>query len=234
MHETRLDEFSLGPDRTGELAGDDQLLSGQELSELAGADAPVDTEEASPSEHQSRSDTDPARLRAELEDQKRRNAGLQRRLQRELQERQELERRLAQYEEAIYQQQLAILPPEERLARLEAFRRERAVRDRERQAQLVDQALEERARRLVIAELSRTYNVPVEDLERFNDPDSMEFYAKRVAELRLQGEARARRAAGSDRFEPAEPTPGPRKRARDLDEAAELFREAIRRRYGQL
>lgn len=224
----RLDDLGLG---LGDEAPMDMLPLEEDQEEpaaLAGPEPPE--EEADAGRDTGKAQPDLERIRAELEDQKRRNAGLQRRLQRELQARQELERQLAQYEEALYQQQLAGLPPEERVARMQVFRREREIRERERQAQLIDQSLEQRARALVIAELSRRYKVPASDLERFNDPDSMEFYAQRVAQLRAQ----QRRRAEANRFEPAEAPPAPSKKPQDLSEAAELFKQIAARRLGQL
>jgi len=157
-----------------------------------------------------------------LEEQKRRNAGLQRRLQREIEERQALERKVRELEEALLYQSLGHLPPQERAARVEAFRRERELADRERRLQAAEREAEARYKALVIAELSRMYGVDPRDLEPFDSPDEMEYFARKLAQ--------SRRQPPPARFEPTDSAPVPKKRPKDLDEAALAFRQALLRR----
>jgi hypothetical protein len=157
-----------------------------------------------------------------LEDQKRRNAGLQRRLQREIEQRRALEQKLREMEEAVLYHNLSHLPPQERAARIEAFRRERELADRERRLEAAEREAESRYKALVIAELSRLYGVDPQDLEPFDNPDEMEHFAKRMAQVRRQ--------PPPARFEPGESVPAPRKRPKNLDEAAMAFRQAVLRR----
>ena len=194
----------LGVDAEAEFSGQPESEAGEEPRASAAGEAK------------------PSKALDPLEDQKRRNAGLQRRLQREIEQRRALEQKLRELEEAVLYHNLSHLPPQERAARIEAFRRERELADRERRLEAAEREAESRYKALVIAELSRLYGVDPQDLEPFDNPDEMEHFAKRVAALRRQPHPA--------RFEPGEPAPAPRKRPKDLDEAALAFRQAVLRR----
>lgn len=150
-----------------------------------------------------------------LEEMRRRNAGLQRRLQKELEEKRLLEQRLRQLEEAVLYQSLSHLPPEERQRRVAEYRRERELSEREAALRQLQEERERMAKEQVIQILSQRYGVPPEELRPFDSPEEMEYYAKAVA----------RRA----RFEPTEGAPTPRKVPKNLDEAAEVFRRIASR-----
>jgi len=167
----------------------------------------------------------PSDVERKIEEQKRRNAGLQRRLQKELEEKRRLEQRLRELEETILLQSMQHLPPEERAQRLAAYRQQREMESRTSHLSQIEQELEAKAKALVIAELSRRYGVPPEELEPFNDPEAMERYARRVGELQ-RGAAQPARY----QFEGAEPRQAPPRQApRSLDEAVAAFRKAARR-----
>lgn len=188
---------------------------GPEAREEAPPEAETDTgsEEAA-------SVQDPVRLKEMLEDFRRRNSGLQRRLQQELQARRELEQKVRQLEELSYAATLQSLPPEERLRRLQDFRQQREIGSRYEEIRRLEQELEEKAKVIVAHEFSRRYNIPVEELLAFDTPEEMERFAKRAGGRRVQ----------APRFEGAEPSPAPRERPKSLDEAVEAFRRAARRR----
>lgn len=199
---------------------DDRLSLEVDAPDLEPAPSPEEApapEEASPTPT-----PDPEQLRRQVEDFRKRNAGLQRRLQQELQARRALEARIREFEEALYAQSLGHLPPEERMARLQAFRQQRQAWDQQARLQEAEAELERKAKVLVAHELARRYGVPVEDLLDFNDPESMEKYARRVGSA-------ARRSPAANRFEGAEPAPPGREKPKSLDEAASLFRSYARR-----
>ena len=157
-----------------------------------------------------------------IEDLKRRNAGLQRRLQKELEERRALEQRLRQLEETLFYQQLSHLPPEERQRRILEYRQAKELQEKRALQEEVERLQEERAKEQVIAILAKTYNVPPEELQPFDSPEEMEHFARTYARLR-------RGTAEAPRFEPGESAPARRKAPVDLDEAAEYFRQVARR-----
>jgi len=159
---------------------------------------------------------DPRKAKELIEDFRRRNAGLQRRLQQELQARRELEERLRQFEQLAYAQTLQNLPPEERLRRLHQFQQYRGLEERERRLMEMEQELEQKAKLIVAMEFSRRYGVPAEELLEFDTPEAMEKYAKRAGR-------------SAPRFERSETAPPGREKPRNLDEAAQAFRKAARR-----
>ena len=163
---------------------------------------------------------DPAKLKELVEDYRRRNSGLQRRLQQELQARRELEARIRQYEELAYAATLQNLSPQERIRKLEEFRQERMASSRLSELQRLEMELEQKAKFIVATEFSRRYGVPVEDLMAFDTPEEMERFAKRAGRSRAQ----------APRFEGVEPSPAPREKPKSLDEAVEAFRRAARKR----
>jgi len=159
---------------------------------------------------------DPRKAKEVIEDFRRRNAGLQRRLQQELQARRELEERLRQFEQLAYAQTLQNLPPEERLRRLHQFQQYRGLEERERRLAEMEQELEQKAKLIVAMEFSRRYGVPVEELLEFETPEAMEKFAKRAGRP-------------APRFERSETAPPSREKPKDLDEAVQAFRRAARR-----
>lgn len=185
-------------------------------------------------------------LALQIEDQKRRNAGLQRRLQQELASKQQIEQRMAQLEEYALTAQLANLPPEERSNRLAQFRNEREVRSKQARIAEDEAALEARARDLVVIELSRRYGTPPSEFAHLSTPQDMEWAARRYAELTRaqqgafqpqvpQAQAPApvtslpARDPMTGRFESGNPSFARPKPPTSLEESYELFRSLGKR-----
>ena len=197
-----------------------------------------DTDESTPS---GKSST--ASLEELLDDQKRRNAGLQRKLLRESQARQELEQRLSQLEELLLQTSLAGLDPAERSARLVQFRRDRETQARLRRLAEDERLLEEKARALTIQEAARQAGLDPADLDEFSTPRDLSAALRLVQKIRGDQGSSARpevRSAAAHRarsqprdargrFESVAPSRAPAKEPEDLEEAAALFRERARR-----
>lgn len=166
---------------------------------------------------------------------KSRFAGLQASVQREVEQRQQLENELAQLRLQSAYQQINELPEEDRTAALQQFFIAQQLQQRERQLTQREQQNEAIAREAFITQLSQKYGVPRAKLERYSNPDDMEAYAQDVAEERRKArrarEKQQRTSGQADRFEggtnPARPKPKEPPKHKNLAEAKYGFIEAM-------
>lgn len=226
---------------------EDELLAPDESDAAATEASDPDDEPDTEQEESSPASPSTPSLERLLEDQKRRNAGLQRKVSRDRQVIDRIEQRLAQLEEMLLATQLQGLPPAERSARMLQFRRDREMETRHRELIEHERMLEEKARAFTIAETARETGLDPALLERARTPDELYTIVQLAQQVQATGRSPARpntrparqqpaRQSWQDqprdsrgRFEPTVPSQAPRKEPEDLDEAAELFRQRARR-----
>lgn len=182
------------------------------------------TEEAPASEE--------ANWRKKAEEWENRFKGLQARVQREVELRRALELERQQLEEQLQrlllEQQLQHLSPEEREERYRQYQAEWQIRQEQLRIQQERAALEAAAKPLVMQMISQKYGVPIEQLQRFDDPWTMEAFAQEVAKIRRQTRRESRSSGTHDRFEGATATTGGSKEPETLDDAVELLKRRFR------
>lgn len=150
------------------------------------------------------------------------------------QERGYLEQRQREYEEYLLQEQLQQLPPEQRMPEMARYRQIQALQRQERMLQEQQARTEIAAREIVKSTLAQRYGVPAADLDRFRDPESMELFAQRVAEIRRTAGRQTRRVQRQDAFEGSSTGGAAVPKARDLDSAEHAFRQDAIRRLGHM
>jgi len=208
---------------------DEQQVVALESEELPQAAAEPESEAALTEEAPASAQED---WRKKAEEWEQRFKGLQARVQREVELRRALELERQQLEEQLQrlllEQQLQHLPPEEREERYRQYQMEWQVRQEQLRIQQERAALEAVAKPLVMQMISQRYGVPVEQLQRFDDPWAMEAFAQEVAKLRRQARRESRVTGAQDRFEGAVATGSGSKEPETLDEAVELLKRRFR------
>jgi hypothetical protein len=130
---------------------------------------------------------------------------LQARVQKEIEDKRAYEHRLQQIEQEREYQQVQQhtqnMHPQDRAAYLHQWQQHQQIKAREQQLQEHSQRLEMAARQTVMRDIAIKHGVPVTEIQRFKDPDSMEYHAEAIARERRERNKLARQAQGSDRFE---------------------------------
>lgn len=157
--------------------------------------------------------------------------GLQTTLNRKDQEMKELQQRLTQMDQRVFEVGTMHLPPAQRQAELQRYQFEQY----QTQLQARERDLEAYSRAAVISALSRETGADPSVLAQFDSPEEMQLYATSVQQQQRQAQAQAslqqRQASGVDRFEPSGASVSPPAPvARTLEEAARNFAEAAKRR----
>ena len=161
--------------------------------------------------------------------------GIQGRLQEEVEKKRAYEHRLQEVERQQVMQQAQQMHPQDAQAYVQNWQQQAAFRQREQELSQQQQTMEQAARVYWVNQTAQKYGVPAQQLARFNDPDSMEYHARAIADERRKRTQANRQSRGNDRFEGESPgRPRPEKRPTTYDEArGEFVRRAEQLRAQQ-
>lgn len=198
---------------------DDQSVLGSE-------DVDTDGREMEESEPQTPS-FDPQMWERDDNPYKARFAGLQGRVQQEVETRKALEAALVAMEAEILRANIAHLPPEQQQFHWDMFVADREAQEQQRiqqeQAQVTMTVMGQLLKSAHIQKLSTQYGVPQAELNQFNNARDMEIYAQKMAEVRRSQRKTQRRQTGADTFEGGTAPGGKRRDYASLDDAAAAF-----------
>jgi hypothetical protein len=160
--------------------------------------------------------------------------GIQGRLQQEIEEKRLAEQRAQQYEYQMLEYATQFMPPHVAQQRKSEYQQQVAMRAQQAQVAMTQQANEAYARELFVRDVSQRFGIPKEQLARFNDPDSMEYYAQSLANERRKQRQAERQITGNDRFEGEAPgRSAPARRPTNGDEAERMFVEQAQRLFAR-
>lgn len=188
-------------------------------------------------EVESGTSSDPEILRHELETMRRRYSGASRRINEEIQRRTAIENQYhserTELLEALMRERVQDLPPEEQHQKMDAFRRELANMTEREQWQAERQMAGMAVRQSFIQNLSQKYGVDADDLEQFQDAETMEWFAQREASRNKKQDQtgkRNRSRSSRGREDRVENTSSPPRAPKTLDEGENEFLRLARRR----
>lgn len=150
--------------------------------------------------------------------------GLQATVQREVEQRQQLEREMQQLKEQAVRAQIANLRPEQQEQVMRRWREQEQLNQKQRQLREYEESLEQAARVVITEGIARQYNVDVREIQDLNDPELMIKWAQRLSRLQNQ---QHRQAQQVDRFEGLRPAPtrAPMEKPKTYDEAEAMLME---------